>query len=184
MSNTLIVIIVIAVIVLIAAAIGGYFTARHLRGTIKMTLHRRGFNPGEKVEGTFVLTAKKAIEGKRLIAALIGEEVTRERYRDSNNREQTRTHTREIFRNEQVIEGEKLYPAGFNQEYSFSIDTPAAGSQDQGFMDSSLGQSLQMGMELMSGRRKELKWKVNVRLDAKGIDLSDNEDVRVNIGLD
>jgi hypothetical protein len=179
-----IIIIVIAVVVLIVLSIGGYFGARKMRGTIKMTLARRGFNPGDQVEGTFLLTTKKAIEGKRLFASLVGKEVTRERYHNSNNRQQTRTHTREIYRDEQSIEEGRLYPAGTNQEYNFTLNTPTEGKQDAGFMESALGQTMKLGMQLMGGRSTEYKWEVSVRLDAKGIDLNDTEKVTVNLGLD
>jgi hypothetical protein len=179
-----IIIIVIAVLVLIVLGIGGYFGARRMRGTIKMTLDRRGVNAGEQLNGNFMLTTRKAIEGKRLFAALIGKEVTREQYRDSNNRQQTRTNSREIYRDEQTIEDARLFPAGMNQEYSFTLNAPAQGSQDAGFTESTLGQTLRLGMELMGGRRTHLEWQVSVRLDAKGIDLNDNEKVTVNLGLD
>ncbi len=172
------VIIIVAAVVLTVGSIAGYYIARRMRGSIRLTLARRGFNPGETVEGSFTMKTRRPIEGKRLFVALVGKEVRQERYHDSKGREQTRTRTREIFRSEQTIEEAKSYPAGQVSEYDFQLTTPS--DRDDGFFDSSLGKTLKLGMELMGGGRTYLEWRVTARLDAEGIDLCDSESVTIN----
>ena len=82
-----------AVIVLVVALIAGYYIARFMRGSIKITLAKNSFNSGEQVTGSFDLITRKEIDGNRLFVSLIGKEVTRQRHG-----EKTRTHTREIYR--------------------------------------------------------------------------------------
>lgn len=182
MSNGVIVAIVIAVLVLLVGGVIAYFIARRLRGTIKITMSKKGFDPGDKVTGSFELITRKDIEGKRLFAALVGKEVTRERYRDSRDQQQTRTNTREIYRDEQTIEDAKNYPAGQTTTYEFELQAPS-NFEEEGFMDSSLVKTLKLGMELVGGRQTHLEWRVNVRLDAEGIDLGDSESVTINLPL-
>lgn len=174
-----ILIIGISAAVVAVAIIAGYYVMRYMRGSVKVTLSKRGFNPGEKVTGTFQMTTRKDIEGKRLYAALVGEEVTTEHYRDSNGRDSTRTNTREIYRDEHIIEENVNYPAGQTIERSFEVTAPT--SSGQGSLESPLGKTFQVGMELFSGSRRNLRWTVEVRLDAKGIDLTGCENVTVNL---
>lgn len=176
MSSTFIIGVTVAV--LVVAVIAGYYIMRYRRGSVKVTLSKRGFSPGEKVKGTFVVTTRKDIEGKRLYAALIGEEVTRERYRGSSSKS-TRTHTREIYRDEHTIEEGITYPAGQTIERDFELTAPTSSGQDS--LESPLGKTFQLGMELFSGSRTNLRWTVEVRLDAEGIDLFSSENVTINL---
>ncbi len=176
MSGSAGLIIILAVLAAIIIGVAAYFILRFLRGSINITLSRTAFSPGDKISGSFELKTRKAIEGNRLYATLIGQEVTRTRRGGS-----TRTYTREIFRNEVTLEEGKTYPAGQTQRYEFEIDTPSAQGTDQaGFLNSPLGQSLQAGLELVSGRRRYLRWMVQVRLDARGKDLTSSKKVSLN----
>jgi hypothetical protein len=179
MPTAVIIVIIVAGVGLIVAAIAGYYLARHMRGTIKLTLAKKGFNPGEQVTGSFTMETRKSIEGKRLFVALVGKEITEEHYRDSQGRDSTRTHTREIFRTEQTIEDARTYPAGQVSEHDFQLQTPSDG--DDGFFDSELGQALKLGVQILGGERTRLEWKVTARLDAEGIDLCDSERVTINL---
>lgn len=174
MSDSLLIVVVIAVAVIVIAAIAAYFVVRMLRGSMKIKLVKNGFSPGEKITGSFTMKTRKEIEGKRLFAALVGKEVTERREGD-----RTRTDTREIYRDEQTLEEGKMYPAGHTADYSFELDTPS--ESGQGFLDSALGQALDIGMELLSGDRTDIRWTVEVRLDARGVDLSDSRSVTINI---
>jgi len=77
------------VILVVVVLVAGYYILRYMRGSIKVALPKSGFNPGEKVAGTFELKTRKMIEARRLYAALVGEEVTKERHGDK-----TRTRRR------------------------------------------------------------------------------------------
>ena len=161
------------VLLLVVVLVAGYYILRYMRGSINIAMSTSGFNPGEEVAGSFELKVRKIIEG-RLYAALIGQEVTKERHGDK-----TRTRTREIYRTEQTIEENKTFAAGQTLGYSFELTAPSADGPD--VLESPLGQALKAGMSLLSGRRRHLRWKVEVRLDAKGIDLSSSKRITLNI---
>ena len=40
---------------------------------------------------------------------------------------------------------------------------------------------VEMGVEMLTGRDRDLSWKIEGRLDAKGLDLVDSEKVTVNL---
>jgi len=162
------------VILVVVVLVAGYYILRYMRGSIKVALPKSGFNPGEKVAGTFELKTRKMIEARRLYAALVGEEVTKERHGDK-----TRTRRREIYRDEQTLEETRTFAAGETLGYNFELTVPSVDGPD--FLDSPLGQALKTGVSLLSGRRRYLRWKVEVRLDAKGIDLSSSKRITLNI---
>jgi hypothetical protein len=164
-----------AVIILVIGAIVGYYVLRMLRGSINLTLPKTTFNPGEKVTGSFELKTKKPIEGNRLFAALVGERITERRDHDDHRRR----NVDEIFRAEHVLEDARSYPAGHAQQYIFEIAAPEGGGPE--VLNSGLGKALQMGAELLSSHRTRYRWRVEVRLDAKGIDLAASRRVTVNM---
>ncbi len=172
-DNTILIIVLsVAGIVLIGVAV--YYLLRFMRGTIKMTLTQTAFNPGETISGSFTLHTKKPIEGNRLIVSLIGVQETKTRDGDK-----TESHSREIYRNEVLIEGNKAYPAGYQATHNFEIPTPDTGSQE--FLNSGVGQALTAAFSLLGNRRTEFRWKVEARLDAKGIDLATSKRVTLNM---
>jgi hypothetical protein len=155
-------------------AIIAYYVIRFMRGSIKLSLPRTAFNPGDTITGSFDLQAKKAIQGNKLIVSLIGVQIT-EYYEDGKKR----TRKREIYRDEVVIEETKAYPAGHASKHKFKIATPNTGSSE--FMNSGIGQAITGALRLLSDRRTRLKWKVEARLDAKGVDLAASKSVSINI---
>ena len=173
MSSILIIIAVIAAISAIALLLVAYYVMRHMRGSIKMTLANTSAAAGEPISGSFSLATKKQIEGKRLFVALVGKEITEERHGD-----RTRTDTREIFRDEKIIEDERTYPAGFSADYSFELTAPSGGTDSAGEI---LGDVVNLGMDLLSGERSRVDWHVETRLDAAGIDLAASRQVYINI---
>jgi hypothetical protein len=173
MSTSLIVVIVIAVLVVVVAAVAGYYLVRHSRGSIKMILPGTAYGPGGTIEGSFTMTTKKQLESKRLLVAVIGREVTEEQEGNS-----TRTRSREIYRDERVIEDARTYPAGETKEYTFQIKAPDI--SDTGSIGGVLGEAVELGLELLSGRDERLEWRVEARLDASGVDLSDSTRIYLN----
>lgn len=162
-------------ILLIAGAVAGvglaagYYIARYLKGSITVSLPRTAFNPGEQIEGSFQLLTRKEVNGNNLTAVLVATETTRERGYNGK----TSTHTREIYRSGQTLEHARVYPAGYAANYEFKIPVPAG---RLGGSDSILGQALDMINSF--GRR--ISWKVEVRLDAEGVDLASSKGVTVN----
>jgi hypothetical protein len=173
LGNTTLTLIAVAVGGVILAAVA-YYVIRFMRGSIKLSLPRTAFNPGDSITGSFDLHAKKAIQGNKLIVSLIGVQVT-EDYEDGKKR----TRTREIYRDEVLVEEAKAYPAGHTSEHQFEIATPNTGSPE--FMNSGIGQAITGALRLLSSRRTRLKWKIEARLDAKGVDLAASKSVSINI---
>ena len=168
------------VLIVIAIVVGGgalaaiaYYIARFMRGTIKLSLSRTAFNPGDTINGSFDLHTKKAIQGNKLIVSLIGMQVTKT-YEDGK----TRTRSREIYRDEVIVEEAKAYGAGSMATYNFEISTPDMQSPE--FLNSTVGQALTVAFRLLSDRSTRLKWKIEARLDAKGVDLATAESVSIN----
>ena len=165
---------------LIAVLLGGgilaviiYYVVRFMRGSITLSLPRSVFNPGDPIAGSFELLAKKAIEGNKLVVSLIGIKVTK-----TYDGEKTKTRSREIYRDEQLLEEAKSYRAGSKATYEFTLSAPNMNSSE--FLNSKVGQALSAAVHLLSDRSTRLKWKVEARLDAKGVDLATSKSVSIN----
>lgn len=157
----------------LAAALAGtaaYFIARWLKGSLNITLSSHSYGYGGVVAGSLALTARKEIKGNRLFAALVLSETRRER----DMRGRSRSHTREIWRTEATLDGEKVYPAGHSANYDFKLQIPQ--EPGGGFGDSVLGQAA----EFLIGGGRRLSWRVEARLDAEGVDLASSR--RISVG--
>jgi hypothetical protein len=174
MSGSMVFILIAAVVGCVIVAVVAYYLARSMRGSIKLFLARTAFNPGESITGSFDLQTKKPIQGNKLIVSLIGVQVT-EVYKDGK----TETRTHEIYRDEHVIEGAKSYDAGHTAKHEFQLAVPNTGTSE--LMNSALGQILGATSALLNSSRTDLKWKVEARLDAKGIDLATSTPVWINL---
>lgn len=93
----------------------------------------------------------------------------------------TRTRSREIYRDERVIEEARTYPAGETKDYSFQLKAPDINNTDS--LGGMLGEALDLGLELLSGRDERLEWRIEARLDASGIDLADSARIYLNSGM-
>ena len=174
MSAEILKIVIPAILVLVLVLVAGYYIIRFMRGSIKITLPKNSFNEGEHVTGSFELTTRKQIEGNRLYVMLVGKEVTKERRGGK-----TRTHTREMYRDEVTMEEAKTFSAGQTMNYDFQLTTPASAGPD--VLSSPVGKTLKIGMQILGGTRSYLKWTVEARLDAKGVDLATRKKVTVNM---
>ena len=170
--------VVITVLALIAAAVVAavvYYVLRFMRGSIKLSLPRASFGAGAPISGSLELHTKKAIQGNQLFVRLIGIRETRT-YEDDKQR----TETHEIYRDEVVVEGARSYPAGHKETYTFEIKTPNMQSPE--FMNSAVGQALRTAFQMLNNRSTRIKWKLEARLDAKGVDLATSKRVSINTG--
>lgn len=132
------------------------------------------YNPGDAIVGSFDLLTKKAVQGNKLIVSLIGIRVTTTR-KDG----ETDTDTDEIYRDEVLVEGAREFPSGFTSTYDFEIMVPD--SQSPEFLNSVAGKALATAFSLLGSSSTQLKWSVEARLDAKGIDLTTKQSVTINI---
>lgn len=157
----------ILIVVLIAGGLLGaiaYQIARFLRGSITLSLPRTAYGPGDVLSGSLELHAKRAIEGNRLTASLVGLEVTRIR---TNGK--TRTQTREIYRDEVVLEDAASYPPGHRSQHVFTLKVPDCRAPE--LPDSPMVQALETAATLFGNRGRRQQWRVEARLDARGVDL-------------
>jgi len=168
------------ILIVIAVIVGGgivaaiaYYVVRFMRGTIKLSLPITAFNPGDTIAGSFDLHTKKAIRGNKLIVSLIGTQVIKT-YEDGKSR----TRSNEIYRDEVLVEEAKAYNAGSAATYNFEVSAPNMNSPE--FLNSKVGQALTAAFQLLSNRSTQLKWKVEARLDAKGVDLTSSKSVSIN----
>ncbi len=173
MTDNTILTIVIAVAALAVIATGLFFLARYLRGKIKLKLPVTSFNLGDTIKGSFELHAKKPISGKRLIVRLIGTQHVRTKRGDK-----TETHTHEIFRQEELIEDSRDYPAGFRENYAFELAAPKSGQSE--IPGGDLIKTLASTANMIGNRRVDVRWKLEARLVAKGIDLVGSKRIYVN----
>jgi len=160
----------------VVALVGGitaYYIARYLRGSIKLVLPQTSFADGETIAGECDVITRKEIQGNRLYAALIGIEETEER-----DGEKTRTHSREMHRHEQNLEAALTWPAGQTKHYTFQLPSPSAAMPE--VLNSTVVRAARIGLELLGANRRRMRWSVEVRLDAKGIDLAASRRVQIN----
>lgn len=172
-NTSLIIICTVLLLLLLAAVV--YFFMRFMRGSIKLALPQTSFGAGEMIAGSFDLLTKKAIQGNQLVVTLRG--VRETKIRDGDK---TRTKTDEIYRDQVVIEAARVYPAGYSSRYDFQIPTPDVQSPE--FMNSGIGQALASAFRLLSDSQTRIKWKIETRLDAKGIDLASSKSLQLNLG--
>ena len=169
-NNTILLLIVGAVLIAVIA----YYMARFLRGSLTLSLSRTAFNPGDTVTGSFDIHIKKPIEGNKLAVSLIGVQTTK-----TYGSGETRTHSEEVYREEVLLEEATTYTAGHTATHEFEITVPDAGAPE--FMSSTLGKTLTKALRLLSNKHTRLNWRVEARLDAKGIDLTAAKTVTINM---
>ena len=173
-ENTLSIIICAVLALLLVGAVI-YFGMRFLSGSIKLTIPQASFGAGQVISGSFDLVTKKAIQGNQLIVTLRGVKETE--IRDGDKK---RTRRDEIYCDQITVENAREYPGGYFAKYDFQISTPNMQSPE--FMNSGIGQTLVSAFRLLSDRRTRIKWRVEARLDAKGIDLAASKSVQLNLG--
>ncbi len=173
MTDEMTVTLIIAAVAVVVAGVGYYYLMRFMRGSIKLLMTRTSFSSGEDITGRFEVMAKKPLQGNRLVATLIGREIIKT-YEDGK----TNTRTRQIYKNEAVIEEARTYPPGFRESYEFVLPPPDL--NELSFMKTPMGGALKTAMNLMGDRRTIIEWNVEIRLDAVGIDLAASKSVYIN----
>ncbi len=167
--------IIITVLVLIVGIIVAVFVLKSMKGKLTLTLSKGGYNSGEAVSGTLDVALKKSLDANRLFVALVGYEEYERRESDGDRR----TERREVYRDEYDVEnaGQHL-PAGFSKSYTFELTAPGAGAVPR---ESGGGMQISIGPVNLGGNRSRMKWKVEARLDTKGLDLTTSRSVSINV---
>lgn len=173
-------VIILCVIGAILVWVIGYFVMKFLKWKLKLNLNKTSFQKPEKITWTLDLEAKKNIEWNRLFVALVQYEKVRRRWSDWK----TTTSRHEIWRFETDLEQAKEFSAWLKNTYTFEIPFPSEqnNNTDQ-FWDNELLNNIVKWANLISWNRmwtRTIEWKIEARLDAKGIDLTDSKRVYLN----
>jgi len=171
MDGAVWILIIVAVLVL---AFVGYGMARRARGSIELSLPKTAFEPGETIRGSFVLHAKQPIEARRLVVSLTATEVTK-----TTEDGKTKSRSRQAFRDERVLADERAYAAETRETHEFEIDVPNPERPEA--LGSPVAGAAFAALRAMSRSRTHLRWRLEVRLAAKGIDLVAAKQVSVNL---
>jgi len=176
-GDSAILILIVVVIGGVLAAVAGYYIVRFMKGTIKVTMPRTSFQPGEAITGSFELAVKKPVEGNQLKVSLIC--VEQQVYYRGGKRH---TRSQEIYRDEIVIEDARSYPPGHQAVHKFEIRAPEGGlsALPDAIANNTVVQAIGTVARAMGAGRRRLTWRVEARLDAKGVDLPGSKKVYVS----
>ncbi len=166
--------------------------AKFMKGKIVLHLTRNAASSGESLTGQVDLTVKKATRGF-LKVTLVGQE-ERRKTNDDDREQEHNTEWVEIYRQDQVLEETRDFPAGFTQSYQLEIIAPSAAEVRQGGaalhdVAESLGEGLMSSvMKMAAGAadmiQRPIQWHVEARLDVTGVDLCATRKASVNLMTD
>ncbi len=178
---------VVGVLVVVLLAVAGYYLARFMKGRLKLDLTRNAADSGETFDGQVSLEAKRSIHGL-LKVSLVAREERRRRNRSSDNNS---TEWVEVYRQDRILEETRSFPAGYTKTYAFKIVAPTSSEARQGGAvlrevgqqvgDGAMGALVKMAAGAMDMFQGRLKWHVESRLDAEGVDLLTKRKVHVNL---
>ena len=166
-------------LVLVAAivvAFLAYGMARRARGSIEVSLTQTDFEAGETVHGQIAIHAKKPIEAERLVVTVTATEIT-ETAKDGK----TTRSSEQVFRDEVMVEGARSYAANTRETREFDISLPEPKAEAVPEPKSVGGKASFASLKLTKPPKTQLKWRLGVRLVAKGIDLGTSRPIAVNI---
>jgi len=174
MQEEMIIYAIVGVVVAGLLGFGAVWVLRRMKGTILLRMDNATADSGKPFRGTIDLSINKAMESHALEVALIAKETIKER-RDGK----THTRTEEVYRSTKTVEGPTLYSAGDKKSYTFEINAPSGADSTQ-----ELGATAQMMLGAAAqflGSNRRVKWKLEARLDAPGLDLVTTKNVHVNV---
>ena len=162
----------LTLVIVVAAVVGvgvlGYKIMQGMKGTLRLNLTSVRACSGESFSGTVTISCKKPIEGHRLIVTLI---LFIYDMSDEDG-DWKKLHEKQI-----ILEEARQYMTGFEQTYVFEHRVPTT---------TEIGKNLRQGWSrdfsgtFISGRDNgSLAWKIEGRLDATGVDLTDSHTVYV-----
>jgi hypothetical protein len=178
--------VLIGVLVVGVLAVVGYYVARFMKGRLKLEMARTAADSGETLGGRVTVEAKRPIQGL-LKVSLVGREERRRR-RHGNDRD-TREWV-EVYRQDRILEETREFPAGYTKTYAFEIVAPTSTEARRGGgalrkageeAGGAMGAVMKMAAgaaDLLQGR---IRWHVEARLDAEGVDLYTRRRAHVNL---
>ncbi|MGC9310209.1 MAG: hypothetical protein ACP5E4_00630 [Candidatus Aenigmatarchaeota archaeon] len=153
---------------IVAVLIFMYFGPR-LKGSLHIYPEKTAYVGGEMVSGKFELTCKKEVVSNKLYASVYAEK--QQTSFSSGDKQKTWV---KIYENQQTIEKATTYPAGHNKTYKFGIALPKSLSENKEGVFAAIDKAKSMLFQ------DKVRWWLEVRLDAKGLDLSKKQGLVVS----
>ncbi|MEA5445396.1 hypothetical protein VCB98_06150 [Gammaproteobacteria bacterium AB-CW1] len=158
-------------VLLLAIALLPKLLAR-LKGRLQIKLDRSAVACGETLSGHCEVKARREIDGRALNVALVGEEIEEVRRHGSNGRSRRRRYRNEIYRDQVPVSGALHLSPGDVERFDFELPVPESVPGHGGKApEGALAQGLMLGAQLLGGRRRYYRWRVEARLEASGLDL-------------
>lgn len=157
-----------------------YYLHRFSRGSIDLSLSSPTYDPGEEIEGSIKVIARRAFTSERLVVYIYCIEGTKARKRWGRERRPNRH--REVYREELVIEESRTYASRESMEYVLRFNAPAVGdpADDGSFWNPYIAEVLS---NLSQGNRI-LLWYVQARLEMPGTDIARTKEIDIRIDPD
>lgn len=152
------------------------FVLKKLKGNIKLNLSKKLYYSNEDIVGSFEFKTRKPIQSNALVVEL---EAYRQDRQSNFSRTQNSSQYYKVYSQPQQIEGSRMYPAGFSQNYNFKIKIPDSNVVQSVVPNNNITNVLRT-VASITGYSSNLHWKVKVRLDAKGLDLSSKKNIKIN----
>ena len=180
------------VIALIVLGIVAYYVARFMKGRLRLDLGGKTlFRSNDRIEGDVTLKIKQATRGLLKISLVGFHEVRKGRTSSGG----ISTTWQEFFREDEVLEEEKDFQPGFVKSYGIGLAVPTSSqvhvSQEAyaethaGLDPAILPEALKTLVEKATANdgyiRNRIRWKVEGRLDADGVDLFTSQRIRLDL---
>ncbi len=174
------------VIALIVLGIVAYYVVRFMKGRLRLDLGGKTlFRSNDRIEGDVTLEIKQATRGLLKISLVGFHEVP-------SGGASSGVSWEEFFREDEVPEEEKDFQPGFVKSYGIGLAVPTLSQvrlsqkADLGLGEIPLPRALEpilkMARAAASKRdRNRIRWKVEVRLDADGVDLFTSQRIRLDL---
>ncbi len=149
-------------IIIIAILIGfiSYFVFKRLKGDLEIKIPKIVYNSDENITGQLKFKAKKPIQSNKFIISLIKEEYVQ--HGKSGSWVQR-------FKVDELIENKRNYGRNYSNYYDFSFEIDE--SQVGNLKESSI-----FGFKF----KRNIRWRLYARIDAKGIDLTTQKVIKIN----
>lgn len=165
-------VLIIIVVVLAAVAVGVplyLWLGRRARGSLRLDIPAATYRPGDYIEGTVHLEAKKELGPGRVVVSLVCTEEWWEWDTDSDGDQTRRRRTKEVYRHEIDVVANLSVGAGERRPVPFTLPTPPptipGGQQRSGILG-----FMKSLAEIIQPDRDQI-WEVEARYDIPGLDL-------------
>lgn len=176
-QNTISIGLIIMVLVAIASGVGIFFYLKYRKGSVALRLTRTAFSVGETVDGVLAVTCRQDLFVDRITVSLVCIAHWKSSYYDHEGKRKTRSHREEQLRREYELARRVSLTAGSNEEYAVDLKIPRSAHS---FSSSSTSGGLLGNLlrQMISSRR--YVWRLEARLDMKGLDLTTSKRISIH----